>query len=166
MGKKAKQLTSVELKKLKIKSRLKKRKKPNPLASRTRFLARITKAPRGKKQLDTRKHAPMSLPEIEVQKILSENDIPFEREFEINGKFYDFHLPHKILIEVDGVYWHSRDAVKLNHRQLRQRVEDRFKNVLARAKGFTLIRIWEDEVCESHVLKVIKEAMERTGHPQ
>ena len=65
------------------------------------------------------------------------------------GKLYDFYIPStNTLIEVDGIYWHGKhkNLEDLNDTQMKVRKNDEIKNRLANENGYTLIRIWEDEV--------------------
>ena len=70
---------------------------------------------------------------------------------------FDFGIKDKrILIEVDGNYWHgnpkfyNKDGIngkrKLNEIQLQKIERDKEKEEWAISRGFTLIRLWEDEI--------------------
>ena len=88
-------------------------------------------------------------PEIEVFEILTNNKIIFETQYEFKGRYFDFAIPSKkILLEVDGVYWHGKDVSdnELNETQQRTRENDKYKNILVESSDWTLIRIWEDEI--------------------
>jgi len=95
-------------------------------------------------------------PELKFKQILDEHNVShiFQHVIEYKGgktpyKVYDFYIPHKnILIEIDGIYWHGKDKGynDLNETQKRNRINDRVKNKLAMEKGYTLYRIWEDEI--------------------
>jgi very-short-patch-repair endonuclease len=77
------------------------------------------------------------------------NKITFETQYEFKGRSFDFAiLSKKILIEVDGVYWHGKDLndTELNETQQRTRENDIYKNMLVESSDWTLIRIWEDEI--------------------
>jgi len=163
MAKKA--LTKADLRVLKVKQilRKKRKRKPKTIFQRAKISSRLAKAikdnSKRNKQLNTRANVGMTEPERLVKAILVEHEIEFQREYEIMGKFYDFYLPEKnVLIEVDGIYWHARDAGKLDYRQIKQRIEDSYKNSIAKASKKALVRIWEDEVSEGHVIRAIQEA--------
>lgn len=88
-------------------------------------------------------------PEIEVFDILTKHNIEFQTQYEFMGRYFDFAIPSKkILIEVDGVYWHGKDLKdnELNETQQRTRENDIYKNMLVESSDWTLIRIWEDEI--------------------
>jgi len=88
-------------------------------------------------------------PELEVFDILTKNKIVFETQYEFRGRYFDFAIPSKkILLEVDGVYWHGKNVSdnELNETQQRTRENDKYKNMLVESSDWTLIRIWEDEI--------------------
>lgn len=45
--------------------------------------------------------------EIKFELILNELDIAFIREYRIEGLQYDYYLGHKLLVELQGDYWHN-----------------------------------------------------------
>jgi hypothetical protein len=77
----------------------------------------------------------------------------YEKEYIIsyilNGrkrsKFYDFYLnDFNILIEVDGYHFHHEDST---FPRINERIEnDKFKNKLAKERGFGMVRVWEDNL--------------------
>jgi very-short-patch-repair endonuclease len=67
--------------------------------------------------------------------------------FSVNGKSFDFKLGKKILIELDGEYWHSKKEVKIN---------DSLKNEIAKENGYTLIRISDRHVKNIDFLNKLK----------
>ncbi len=80
--------------------------------------------------------------ELKVRNILENNNIVFERNFEIFDKnknlyrYYDFKI-NNILIECDGDYWHS-----LQHNI----INDKYKDELAIKNGYLLLRFKESEI--------------------
>lgn len=57
-----------------------------------------------------------TLPEQMVRSILESLNINFEPQFKIENRYADFFLPdYNLVIECDGLYWHS-DAVNKNNR--------------------------------------------------
>lgn len=92
--------------------------------------------------------------EQKIVKILIDNDIKFETQFDVfyndkKYKIYDFYLKEfNLLIEADGDYWHSNPNkfIELNEVQLINKTNDKFKNKLAEEKGFNLIRFWETDI--------------------
>jgi very-short-patch-repair endonuclease len=88
-------------------------------------------------------------PEMKVFDILTNNKIIFETQYNFRGRYFDFAIPsRKILLEIDGVYWHGKNVSddKLNETQQRTRANDVYKNILVELSDWTLIRIWEDEI--------------------
>jgi hypothetical protein len=91
----------------------------------------------------------MTYPELIFKKFLVEHDILYEYNFEFKGSFFDFFIPQKnLLVEIDGIYWHGKNLKddELDHIQTKVRKKDKIKNRLAEESGYTLIRIWEDDV--------------------
>jgi very-short-patch-repair endonuclease len=93
-------------------------------------------------------------PELYFLDLLKSSNIAYTHQFAVPWKkgwkkWYDFYLPDKnILIEIDGIYWHGKDINNkdLNSQQWNTRKNDRLKNILSKARGYTLIRIWSDEI--------------------
>jgi len=88
-------------------------------------------------------------PELLVFNILKHHDVDFISQYQFRGRYFDFGIPSKkILIEVDGIYWHGRglEDVQLNKTQQRSRENDVYKNMLVESSDWILIRIWEDEI--------------------
>jgi very-short-patch-repair endonuclease len=67
--------------------------------------------------------------------------------FELNGKIFDYKLGKKILIELDGGYWHSKEDVIKN---------DLIKNNIAKECGFILIRVSDKEVKNLEFINKLK----------
>lgn len=89
----------------------------------------------------------ISIPEIKLRKILFDKNINFISSFPLKNKIYDFYIPDKnLLIEVDGIYWHSKDKVNLNHTQIKNIENDNIKNRLAKEMGYNLLRVWENDI--------------------
>lgn len=57
--------------------------------------------------------------------------------FKLENRYYDYILDGKLLIELDGTYWHSSNEAKEN---------DKYKNKLAIENGFQILRIDEKSV--------------------
>jgi hypothetical protein len=101
--------------------------------------------------------------EQSLYNILIKENIKFEREYQIPGtsNFYDAYLPewindktHKnfynILLEFDGDYWHPETLVEAKTKiQKRNYRNDRYKDKLAKSKGYILLRIRQSENIQS-----------------
>ena len=107
----------------------------------------------------SRKNSKRTWCEQAVQDLLTEMKLPFDIEislpFKLSWKFYDIGLTdYPILIEVDGDYWHGNkeklsEEQRLNWMQIKNKQNDTLKNWVAKQKGYTLIRIWENDIKEN-----------------
>ena len=72
------------------------------------------------------------------------------KQYEKIGSFYvDFLLPNKIVIECDGIYWHTKPEVM---------ERDRCKNELLKQEGYKLFRFSDREIL-SDVQKCVDEVL-------
>ena len=110
--------------------------------------------------------------EIIFEKILKKEGINLKAQHKINYKFYDFIIEGtNILVEYDGCYWHCDPRQYPNgpedNIQKKGILNDIYKNKLALANGYTLIRIWESDFKENpkkvaeKIKKIIKEQTEK-----
>ena len=95
--------------------------------------------------------------EVKICKLLLDNNIKFETQYDVyyeENKFktYDFYLiDFNLLIEADGDYWHV-NPVKYNENDILTETQeknienDKFKNKLAKNNGYNLIRFWESDI--------------------
>ena len=93
------------------------------------------------------------LEEYFAKEFLEKLKINYIYQFEAKeiGRFYDFYLPDsRILIEIDGDYYHSNpekyDESKLNPMQKHNKRVDEYKNKWALMRGIPLLRIWENDI--------------------
>jgi hypothetical protein len=96
--------------------------------------------------------------EIKMYKFLEDNNISFEKRYELESKQYDAFLPdHNILLEFDGEFWHqlSLDECKYSF-QTFNFYNDRRKDEIAKNHNIPLFRIREFESPEK-ILEIIKE---------
>ncbi len=94
----------------------------------------------------------MTAPEKKMEKILKELGLEHDTQKVLGGFIYDFCLPgHRILIEVDGDYFHGHPdkyaKEDLNRLQKKIKKNDQLKDVMASGSNYTLIRFWE---CDIH----------------
>ena len=144
----------------KLKFRVQKRKKQLKIPELyARSFARAAVNPN---KINPRENVEPTWPEKVVATILQANNIKYVREYEVMTKFFDFFLPElNLLLEIDGIYWHGRDKKQENMKvwEIRNRCNDVVKNALSGIKpGRKLLRIWEDEVSEKHLLNLIEYA--------
>jgi very-short-patch-repair endonuclease len=89
-------------------------------------------------------------PEVELEKELLNNKIDFIKQFDgVEGvrHCYDFLIGDKIIVEVDGDYWHgNKDKFELSNRQKRQYHIDVRYTVQAQQGGFIILRYWESDI--------------------
>lgn len=100
------------------------------------------------------KRRPGTTPELLAAKTMMDNGIEFRKQYYLTNKetkrtyAYDFQIKNtKILIEVDGDFWHGGPGVSRYTRFLNENKQrDLEKNELAAKLNFKLIRIWESEL--------------------
>lgn len=108
--------------------------------------------------------------EERVYNFLIENDINIEYSVILASYQYDFRIKDKrILIEVDGDYWHGNPNFynengddgkrKLNETQKNKILQDIEKTKWAESRGFTLIRIWEDDINNENYKEILKKEL-------
>jgi len=71
-----------------------------------------------------------------METFLIQNNIPYEKEFILEGAAFDFKIGN-LLIECDGNYWHNYP--KGTKRDLE-------KNKIAERNGFNILRFWESQI--------------------
>lgn len=99
--------------------------------------------------------------------ILNKLGVKYEQQFEAKsiGRFFDYYLPDsRMLIEVDGSYWHSDPRIyenPINAIQKRNKRVDKLKDAWALINGYVLIRIWETDIKKDpdKVLKFLSERL-------
>ena len=127
-------------------------KKPKSKAAVKRLRKRI----RNKQDLPpmNRANRPMTNLEQQVADMLDDMGIEYEREkalkYQAGWRYFDFHLiEHGALIEVDGKYWHDSQG-KPSYVILMSKKNDAIKSWLAKARGYTLIRIKEEQLLQEY----------------
>ncbi len=141
-------------------------KKPfdeNRLKIKNRLTRALNEGVKQEKLKNTRVNVTATKPERLVKEILKKHGIKFKQEFELMGKFFDFKLEIdgvEILLEVDGNYWHGKNADELNLQQTKQRIEDFYKDCICVVLQIPLIRVWDDEINERELIKEIERCKE------
>jgi len=108
-----------------------------------------------------------------MMEILSNLNMEFEIEFPIyfagQWKIYDFLVEGKMLIEVDGDYWHGKTVATTNegdslkqkkYNIIANKKNDIIKNFVAKRRGLPLLRFWESDI-EDKREEVIKAIVEK-----
>lgn len=72
--------------------------------------------------------------------------------FKLEEKYFDYKLGKKLLIELDGTYWHSTSESKEN---------DKYKNELALKHGYQILRINDKNVKDLETIIKIKKIYEK-----
>lgn len=75
-----------------------------------------------------------------------------EPQFKIDNRYFDFKLGKRILIEIDGKYYHNNDKAKIN---------DKLKNEIAKNNNYILIRIGDNDIHKIEILQKIKKIYEK-----
>lgn len=101
----------------------------------------------------------MTWPEKEFKKLLKQLKVDFETQKVIGNKIFDFYIPHvNMLVEVDGDYYHANpEKIKtenINRMQARNMRNDKFKDGLALGLGYSLERVWENDLKVNY--KIVK----------
>ena len=100
----------------------------------------------------------ISKAEEKVADILSSLKVVYKRQFSLDKKMNDFLIPNKkLILEIDGVYWHAKDLEddELNQVQQINRTNDVLKNKIAKFHGYKLKRMWEDEISVSEIKRLV-----------
>lgn len=88
-------------------------------------------------------------PEREFKQKLKEFGIEYEQSYYLNKKIFDFYLKnYNTLVEIDGIYWHGKNVKDkdLNETQLKNKINDKAKNKLAKENNMNILRFWEGEI--------------------
>lgn len=100
--------------------------------------------------------------------VLEKLNLNYVQQFEAKsiGRFYDFLLTdYRILIEIDGDYWHMNPDIyqsPINSIQKRNKRVDELKNKWALTNCYILLRFWEKDIYND-TNTVIKFLSERIG---
>ena len=106
----------------------------------------------------------MTWPEREFKRLLKELKVNFEVQKIVGNKIFDFYIPHaNLLVEIDGDYWHANPSkVKvenINKVQAKNMRNDTFKDALAAGMGFSIERVWENDLKVNY--KIVKEKFKK-----
>lgn len=101
-----------------------------------------------------------------AKEFLKKLGVKYEEQFyaESIKRYYDFYLTdYRVIIEVDGDYWHSYNKVyeEMTPTQKRNARVDKIKNEWALSHGIPIIRIWEHDINENpeKVFRILNEAL-------
>lgn len=112
------------------------------------------------------KYGTSKLEERFAKNFLDKLGVNYIKQFEAKDikRFYDFYLPdQRILLEIDGDYYHSYGLVyeEMNPMQKRNARVDKLKNMWALMRGIPILRIWEHDINNNpeKVMKLLKETI-------
>lgn len=85
--------------------------------------------------------------ETKMYKFLEDKQIKFEKQYELDWKFYDAYLPdYNLLLEFDGLFWHKETLEECQYPfQIQAYYNDRKKDEIAKTNNIPLFRIRENE---------------------
>lgn len=96
------------------------------------------------------KYGTSKLEKTFAEHFLDKLGVEYTEQFEAKDikRFYDFKVGERILIEVDGDYYHARGLVweDMNPMQKHNKKVDAIKDEWARSHGYLLVRIPEHEI--------------------
>ena len=80
--------------------------------------------------------------EQQFEKYCVDYDIPYVRPFQITSDThrYDFLIYEKLIVELDGLYWHNRE---------KQKIKDKLHEEYAIKNGYEIIRFTDKEIRET-----------------
>lgn len=105
-------------------------------------------------------------PELKLFGILKAADIPYESHVRIGRVEADAVLNGNVLVFVDSPFWHLRERRELKRlsrhwkeRLLRNKRRDNRQRRHLRTIGFSVVRLWSDEIKENVVLPRIRRVL-------
>jgi len=94
--------------------------------------------------------------ELRLFAILEDIDVAFKRFPLIKPKFIVDCMIGDLIIQADGDYWHGHPRFyPLTDRQLAQQKRDKAQDIYLHSRGYTVERIWECEMSEEVVRRVL-----------
>jgi DNA mismatch endonuclease (patch repair protein) len=111
-------------------------------------------------------------PELALFAILDAAKIPFKSHVRIGRVEADAFINDTLLIFVDSPFWHLRERLGLKRlsphwreRLLRNKRRDERQRRHLRKLGFSVVRLWTDQIKENIVLSRIKRVLKRNTKP-
>lgn len=103
--------------------------------------------------------------ESRVASTLINLGIPFQYSVYVQGRQFDFRICENILLECNGSFWHANpkkyaadDSIKMPGGIVRAGdiwERDKEKAALAKAAGFEVVYVWDDENAENVILEAL-----------
>ena len=98
-----------------------------------------------------------------MRQLLGMLDIEFLEQARVAGMAVDFLLDGGVAVFIDSPYWHLRDASTLNRlppywqgRLRANRRRDQRQNVALRRLGYSVVRVWADDVARPSTISRIR----------
>ena len=141
-----------------------------PIAKKPKKKKKPTKSEIIKKSIERskkphQKYGTSKLEDKFAREFLDKMDVKYETQFEAKDikRFYDFKVNERILIEVDGDFYHSYGKLfeEMSPMQKKNHRVDQIKNKWAIEHGYILLRIWEHDINNnpSGVFKELKRVL-------
>lgn len=93
-------------------------------------------------------------PELKTKAILDQFHVCYEFQAIIKPGFIVDFLIGNVVLEVDGEYWHGHPRYEpLTPKQIWKRKNDAARDKYLNKCGYSVIRIWDSEICEEKVRK-------------
>jgi DNA mismatch endonuclease, patch repair protein len=98
-------------------------------------------------------HPQGTKPELRMAAVIDSSGFCFREQIRVAGVMVDFIIEGGVVLFVDSPFWHLRDIATLRrltaywqHRLLANRRRDRRQTAILRASGYTVLRVWADQV--------------------
>ena len=95
----------------------------------------------GSRDSRTDAHLCKSAAEIDFEEILKTLDLAYLYHKNVLGFEADYYLGQKLVVEVQGDYWHTKDQQRID--------ADNNKKVTLESKGYVVLQIWEKDINKS-----------------
>jgi DNA mismatch endonuclease Vsr len=104
-------------------------------------------------------------PELAFFAILADAEISYQAHVKVAGVVVDASIDNRVVVFVDSPFWHLRDSSELDRlselwrsRLVANRRRDRRQVRHLRMKGYTVVRLWTDELLASKVRRRVRSA--------
>jgi G:T-mismatch repair DNA endonuclease (very short patch repair protein) len=96
--------------------------------------------------------------EIKLHSILDSLSVSYETSYMIKRSFFVDVKIGKLIIQADGDYWHGHPRFEpLTERQIKQQKRDAAQDKYLKARGFSVVRIWECEMSPQIVMDTLSD---------
>jgi len=96
--------------------------------------------------------------EYKLRSMLDDLGVSYEPSFLVKPKFIVDIKIGGLIIEADGDYWHGHPRLEpLTKRQQAQQRRDRARDIYLTTCGYTVVRIWESDLCWDKLISILQE---------